>query len=149
MLIIFSLIRNWIPWINESSSIEPSAHHPALFLIQLGMADAVITVFDMSDFTISNSNFLKIGRSKSVCPIPNSTICIEYLPSREASSILVSMPFGKVIPKWFGFPPVFTISFPDGSFRPYPYRISVARFPFESKNTIEKRKSLLLEYLES
>ena len=113
------------------------------------MADEGITGFAISDFTISISNFLKRGLSKSSFPIPNSTICIEYLPSREASSILVSMPFGKAIPKLLGFPPVFTISFPDGSFRPYPYRISVARFPLESKNTIEKRKSLLLEYLES
>ena len=74
--------------------------------------------------------------------MPNSTICIEYLPSTGASSIRVSMPFGKAIPKA-------TVSFPDGSVKPYPYRISVEVFPLGSKITIEKTKSLLLEYLES
>ena len=52
------------------------------------------------------------------------------------------MPFGKAIPKVI-------VSFPDGSVRPYPYRISVDVIPLESKNTIEKTKSLLLEYRES
>ena len=32
-----SLIKYWIPWTKEPSSICPAAHHSALFLIQLGI----------------------------------------------------------------------------------------------------------------
>ena len=32
-----SLIKNWMPSTKSESPIEPSAHHPALFLIQDGM----------------------------------------------------------------------------------------------------------------
>jgi hypothetical protein len=37
-VIIPFLIKNSTPLMKELSSMEPSAHHPALFLIQLGIS---------------------------------------------------------------------------------------------------------------
>ena len=65
-----SLIKNWIPWMKESSSIEPSAHQPALFLIQSG----IILVFsgfkrDLDLIWKSDVEIIKFSKFSEFLPV--------------------------------------------------------------------------------
>jgi len=66
-MIIDSSIKNSIPVRNDFSSICPSAHHPALFLIQLGISDdasavgidRVNPITKITEITITILTFVK------------------------------------------------------------------------------------------
>ena len=47
-----SLTKNWMPWMNELSSIVPSAHQPALFLIHVGISFDSSVPWDVESTTI-------------------------------------------------------------------------------------------------
>ena len=62
---MFSLTRNWIPWMNASSSIVPSAHHSALFFIQ----DGIVGFYKIAD-SLGISDWVPGPSSIIVEPIP-------------------------------------------------------------------------------
>ena len=62
-LIIFSFIKNSIPFVKEESSIEPSAHHLALFLIQSGTPDVFGVSKSVESMFNENSEYLYRGKS--------------------------------------------------------------------------------------